>query len=183
MSNSKTKTKPVNNPLKQKIQLGVLGVLLFVALILGSTQLQQSKASPTKSKKVANAAFPAVLTTDTVASAAAAKSENPQSVDSIPVIDLPVTWPTTLRRDPFVWSKLNAPAAQVTLAAPDNHAINAQARAQLKLQGVMLDHNPRVLMNGVLLQLGSQVLGFEIKQIEKRAVIVTRQGVDVRISL
>lgn len=183
MNKTKGKSKPAINPAKQKIQLGVLGVLLLIAVTIGGVQLQQGKASPTRTTQSPAAALPNNFNKVTPLSAVTVANEQPRSLNAESLIDLPVTWPMTLRRDPFVWSRLNAPITQVTQAAPNHQAIEAQARAQLKLQGVMLDQNPRVLVNGMLLQLGAQVSGYEIKQIEKRAIIVTRQGVDVRISL
>lgn len=183
MNKSIGKAKPTHNPVKQKIQLGVLGVLILIALIVGGVQLQQSKASSTAQNKTAQPLLSKSVTTRPLQPAIAADGQKQLATNTDPWIEQSVTWPMTLRRDPFVWSRLNAPVPQVTLTAPDHQAINAQARASLKLQGVMFDQNPRVLVNGVLLQLGSEVSGFEIKQIEKRAMIVTRQGVDVRISL
>lgn len=174
MNKTRAKTKQASNTSKQKIQLVVLGVLVLIALIVGGTQLQQGKA---KTKQIA-ASTPSTLHTMAIN-----QTRDVPASFVVQLIDRPVDWPVTIQRDPFAWSRLNTSVALVEQAGPDRQAIHDQARSQLKLQGVMFFKNPRVLMNGLVLEQGSQVSGFVIKQIEKRAVTVTREGVDVRITL
>lgn len=174
MNKTRGKTKPATNTTKQKIQLVVLGLLVLIALVIGGTQLQQSKAMPN---------LHAVVMTSTAQPAVINQVHDMPVSFVVQLIGRPVDWPVTIQRDPFSWSRLNTPAAVVEQAGPDRQAIHDLARSQLKLQGVMFFKNPRVLMNGLVLEQGAQVSGFVIKQIEKRAVTVTREGVDVRITL
>lgn len=177
MNKVKGKSRPAVSPAKQKFQLIVLAALVATAVIIAVAQAKSGKADQTATQKSESVANPAGFKVQ------AADDRVDTPVMDV-LIDQPITWQVSLRRDLFAWSKLNtqvAIAKQTTQLDPK--IIHAKANATLKLQGVMYDRTPRALINGQLLTRGGTVAGFEVKEIGKRSVIVTREGVDVRINL
>jgi hypothetical protein len=103
-----------------------------------------------------------------------------------------IAWPKMVARDPFQSSLVYPPAPKVDpkvdptpvvvmppTPAPDDVA--ALAKATIHLKGTVLGDKPIAMMNGRVYRIGEYVEGFRVVQIEKRRVVVERDGAQVAI--
>ena len=58
-----------------------------------------------------------------------------------------------------------------------------QAAQDLVLQSTILGKNPRAMINGRFLTPGSKINGLELREVLPQEVVLTREGVDVRLSM
>jgi hypothetical protein len=63
-----------------------------------------------------------------------------------------------------------------------SRAIEAQAKA-LKLQSTLLGNRPRALINGVLLEVGQTIAGFEVIQIAPRQVTIRKNDTLIQLEM
>jgi len=61
-------------------------------------------------------------------------------------------------------------------------AVESQARS-LKLQSTMLGKDSRALINGVLLEPGQTIEGFELKEVRSRQVTLVMRGIEVTLEM
>ena len=96
---------------------------------------------------------------------------------------IPVTWPIEAGRDPFVWDEEED--APPTLPPPKPIAADVEQDAQtsLHLQAILNDGSPGAMINGQIVRPGQVIEGFRVERVEKRRVIVVRDGVVVGIGL
>lgn len=178
MNKLKGKAQPTVSAKKQKAQFVVLGALVLVALVMGATQLQPNKALATNGDKAADAPKKSQVVRASDGSLIAMAGQQAEQL-----IDQPITWDLAVRRDPFDWDRLDVAAVTTAQKTVDRALIATTARRELKLQAVMFDSSPRVLINGRLLVQGSEISGYTITKVEKRSVVVSQHGVDIRINL
>lgn len=153
----------------QKGKLVVLAVLVSTAVVIAVVQM------PAASPAAAPADKPQVITTaKPMAVAAVGMHREP--------VDLTVHWPVEIRQDLFEQERIVQAVARPQ-EKPDAAAITAHARQTLRLQAIMLDQQPRALINGQLCKPGSMIHGYELQRIAVRQVTVVRDGVTVQLGL
>jgi hypothetical protein len=89
-----------------------------------------------------------------------------------------VDWPVVVERDPFRSDRVIPPSTGKADAA----ALAQEARQVLRFTGSILGEQPKAMVNGKLFGRGDVISGFRIMQIEKRQIVVERDGVTVRIT-
>jgi hypothetical protein len=89
-----------------------------------------------------------------------------------------VDWPVVVERDPFHSDRV-IPA---NAGAKDAVALAQEAKQTLRFTGSILGEHPKAMVNGRLFAKGDVVSGFRIQQIEKRQIVVERDGVSVRVT-
>jgi len=57
------------------------------------------------------------------------------------------------------------------------------AAGQLRLQSTLLGHVNRAMINGVLLEPGQKILGFELTDVRARQVTLVRDGIEVTLEM
>lgn len=90
-----------------------------------------------------------------------------------------VDWPVVVERDPFRSDKVIPPS---TGGKSDAVALAQEARQALRFTGSILGEQPKAMVNGRLFGKGDLVSGFRILQIEKRQIVVERNGISVRVT-
>ena len=101
-----------------------------------------------------------------------------------------------LRRDPFSSPLVFPPKVEVPVekprpvvdAGPDPQQVALEvARRDVHLSAIFMSQNPEAravaIVNGVAYRAGDNVLGFEIKRIEPRAILLERDGAKVLVSV
>lgn len=92
-----------------------------------------------------------------------------------------VDWPVVVQRDPFRSDRV-IPSNHAANVKADAAALAEEARQTLRFTGSILGEQPKAIVNGRLFRKGDVVSGFRILQIEKRQIVVERDGVSVRIT-
>ena len=126
-----------------------------------------------------------------VASDAPAPSEQSGAKPAGGPSAITVAVPQALKRDPFSSTlvfppKADAPVAKpvAPVVGPDPQQLALEvARRDLHLSAIFMSQNPVAIVNGVAYRTGDTVLGFEVKRIEPRAVLLERDGARVLVSV
>ena len=90
-----------------------------------------------------------------------------------------VDWPVVVERDPFRSDRVIPPNHG---GARSDAELAEEARQVLRFTGSILGEQPKAIVNGKLYRKGDVVSGFRILQIEKRQIVVERNGVSVRVT-
>jgi hypothetical protein len=86
----------------------------------------------------------------------------------------PVAWPTTLARDLFGGSVVDTAGS---------NAVYTSAESILDIGSILYSDSPRALINGVVVGEGDVIAGFRVHRIDRRTVIVEKNGVRVHLGL
>lgn len=177
-------------PSKQQMQSVLLALLVLVGAVVMFVQFAPGHArGHARDADVSGESGSDVRMTLTSAAAAdAQRSTSPQPpMRVMQRRELAVTWPVEVSRDPFTWEKLQPPTktevAQAETAQVDPASIAMHAQQSLTLQAIVMGSKPRALINSTLVHPDGVIGGYVLTQIETRAVVVSRQGVSVRIAL